>query len=102
MNPSADRVAVLAALSCVDHLLVFDDDTCTGVLDAFRPDIYVKGGDHRLEDLPEAPARIASASRSGSSRSWRTARRRVIERIRGDDGEMGVAALSLSQARASN
>jgi D-beta-D-heptose 7-phosphate kinase/D-beta-D-heptose 1-phosphate adenosyltransferase len=39
-----DRARMLAALACVDHVLVFDDDTPHRLLDAIRPDVLVKGG----------------------------------------------------------
>jgi D-beta-D-heptose 7-phosphate kinase/D-beta-D-heptose 1-phosphate adenosyltransferase len=49
-----DRLNVLGALSCVDYLVTFDDDTADGVIRALRPDVYVKGGDYTRERLPEA------------------------------------------------
>jgi D-beta-D-heptose 7-phosphate kinase / D-beta-D-heptose 1-phosphate adenosyltransferase len=42
--PQNDRAAMLAALSCVDHVLIFDDLTPHQVLSAVRPDVLVKGG----------------------------------------------------------
>jgi D-beta-D-heptose 7-phosphate kinase/D-beta-D-heptose 1-phosphate adenosyltransferase len=54
VNPVADRVAVLAALSCVDHVVVFDEDSPTGLIELARPDVYVKGGDYRPDLIPEA------------------------------------------------
>jgi rfaE bifunctional protein nucleotidyltransferase chain/domain len=55
VNPAADRVAVLAALSCVDHVVVFDEDSPTALIELARPDVYVKGGDYRPDLIPEAP-----------------------------------------------
>jgi D-beta-D-heptose 7-phosphate kinase/D-beta-D-heptose 1-phosphate adenosyltransferase len=49
-----DRAAVLSALGCVDAVVVFDQDTPTAVLRALRPDVWVKGGDYDVADLPEA------------------------------------------------
>jgi rfaE bifunctional protein nucleotidyltransferase chain/domain/rfaE bifunctional protein kinase chain/domain len=49
-----DRAAVLAALGCVDDVVVFDEDTPVAVLERIRPDIWVKGGDYAVADLPEA------------------------------------------------
>lgn len=40
----ADRAAMLAALACVDHVLIFDDDTPHRLLQAIQPDVLVKGG----------------------------------------------------------
>lgn len=46
-----DRAALLAALECVDHVLVFDDPTPHALLAAIRPDILVKGGDYGTEEV---------------------------------------------------
>jgi rfaE bifunctional protein nucleotidyltransferase chain/domain/rfaE bifunctional protein kinase chain/domain len=55
VNPVEDRVAVLAALSCVDVVVVFGEDSPTGLIEQARPDVYVKGGDYPPELVPEAP-----------------------------------------------
>ena len=52
--PERDRVRVLAALGVVDAVTVFDEDTPHAVLDALRPDVWVKGGDYAAPALPEA------------------------------------------------
>ena len=54
INTQDDRAAVLAALQAVDLVVVFTDKVPLVVIEAARPDIYVKGGDYRVEDLPEA------------------------------------------------
>ncbi len=55
INRLEDRAQVLAALSCVDHLTSFDEDTAESLIDLVQPDVYVKGGDYTAEMLPEAP-----------------------------------------------
>jgi len=54
VNTLADRVQVLAALSCVSHVVAFDEDTPCQLVQAIRPDVFVKGGDYTRERLPEA------------------------------------------------
>ncbi|NBE95892.1 bifunctional heptose 7-phosphate kinase/heptose 1-phosphate adenyltransferase [Nonomuraea sp. KC401] len=49
-----DRVEVLRALSCVDAVLVFDEDTPAAAIERLRPDVWVKGGDYEGEVLPES------------------------------------------------
>ena len=51
VNPEADRAEVLAALGCVDAVTVFPEKRATRFLEVAQPDIYVKGGDYRPEDL---------------------------------------------------
>ncbi|WP_436536856.1 PfkB family carbohydrate kinase [Actinoplanes sp. HUAS TT8] len=52
LNPQADRARLLAALDCVDAVVVFDEPTPEAVLSWLRPDVWVKGGDYA--ELPEA------------------------------------------------
>jgi rfaE bifunctional protein nucleotidyltransferase chain/domain len=51
--PERDRVRVLEALGAVDAVTVFAEDTPLAVLDALRPDVWVKGGDYAAPALPE-------------------------------------------------
>jgi rfaE bifunctional protein kinase chain/domain/rfaE bifunctional protein nucleotidyltransferase chain/domain len=55
VSPLADRVAAVAALDGVDGVVSFDADDPRAVLDALRPDLWAKGGDHDPADLPETP-----------------------------------------------
>ena len=50
----ADRLAVVAALAPVDHLVVLEDPTADRLLEVIRPDVYVKGGDWAADMVPEA------------------------------------------------
>jgi D-beta-D-heptose 7-phosphate kinase/D-beta-D-heptose 1-phosphate adenosyltransferase len=54
--PERDRAAVLAALSCVDAVRIFQNDTPEHLLEEIRPDIWAKGGDYADADLPEERA----------------------------------------------
>ncbi|HXF71216.1 MAG TPA: D-glycero-beta-D-manno-heptose 1-phosphate adenylyltransferase [Actinomycetota bacterium] len=54
INPLEDRAEVLAALSCIDHIVAFHEDAPFELIRAIRPDVYVKGGDYARERLPEA------------------------------------------------
>ncbi|HEX6257650.1 MAG TPA: D-glycero-beta-D-manno-heptose 1-phosphate adenylyltransferase [Euzebyales bacterium] len=49
-----DRRAVLLALAAVDAVVIFDEDTPERVLDELRPDVWVKGADYAVTDMPEA------------------------------------------------
>lgn len=54
--PQEDRAAVVAALRPVDRVVVFDELDASALVEAIRPDVYVKGADYALEDLPERQA----------------------------------------------
>lgn len=45
-NHEEDRVRMLAALRCVDAVVLFEEDTPLKVVQALRPDVLVKGGDY--------------------------------------------------------
>jgi rfaE bifunctional protein nucleotidyltransferase chain/domain/rfaE bifunctional protein kinase chain/domain len=49
-----DRAALLRALTAVDAVLVFEEDTPTEALSRLRPHVWVKGADYAIEELPEA------------------------------------------------
>ncbi|MBT2547149.1 PfkB family carbohydrate kinase [Arthrobacter sp. ISL-65] len=49
-----DRAELLLALESVDAVLVFGEDTPEACLETLRPDVWVKGGDYRASELPEA------------------------------------------------
>ncbi|MBC8351918.1 MAG: D-glycero-beta-D-manno-heptose 1-phosphate adenylyltransferase [Planctomycetes bacterium] len=46
-----DRAAVLAALSCVSSVVVFDEETPHQLLHAIRPDVLVKGGTYSVDEV---------------------------------------------------
>ncbi|WP_375431509.1 D-glycero-beta-D-manno-heptose 1-phosphate adenylyltransferase [uncultured Friedmanniella sp.] len=54
INSADDRAGVLAALSCVTYVTVFDTDTAVPLLERLRPDVYAKGGDYTPDQLVEA------------------------------------------------
>ncbi len=51
--PEMERAEILAALECVDFVTIFDEDTPTKLIETIKPDLHVKGGDYRMEDLVE-------------------------------------------------
>jgi len=53
LNTTVDRAAVLAALSCVDAVTVFEEQTPEALIAALKPDLIVKGGDYDMAVLPE-------------------------------------------------
>ena len=53
LNGQDDRAALLAALACVDGVVLFPEDTPLELIQALRPDVIVKGGDYDMDALPE-------------------------------------------------
>jgi 3-deoxy-manno-octulosonate cytidylyltransferase (CMP-KDO synthetase) len=47
------RATVLAALSCVDAVVIFEEDTPVETIEVLKPNVHVKGGDYNADDLPE-------------------------------------------------
>ena len=45
ITPEAERAEILAALACVDAVVVFDEDTPYEIIVAIQPDVLVKGAD---------------------------------------------------------
>lgn len=53
LNTESDRARVMAALGCVDGVMVFPEMRATRFLGEVQPDIYVKGGDYTLETIDQ-------------------------------------------------
>jgi D-beta-D-heptose 7-phosphate kinase/D-beta-D-heptose 1-phosphate adenosyltransferase len=51
VNNQADRASLVAALACVDHVVVFEQDTPHDLLRRLRPDVLVKGGTYTPEEV---------------------------------------------------
>ncbi len=51
--PAEARGEVVAALECVDYVVIFDDLTAEGVLRDLRPQVHCKGTDYTAESVPE-------------------------------------------------
>jgi D-glycero-beta-D-manno-heptose 1-phosphate adenylyltransferase len=54
INNEGDRAEVLAGLSAVDGIIIFSEQTAERLIELVKPDIYVKGGDYVIEQIPEA------------------------------------------------
>jgi D-beta-D-heptose 7-phosphate kinase/D-beta-D-heptose 1-phosphate adenosyltransferase len=51
INNELRRAGMIAALSCVTYAVIFDEDTPIPLLEAVRPDVLVKGGDYRPDQV---------------------------------------------------
>lgn len=51
VNPEADRALVLAALQSVDAVCLFEQDTPYELIQLVRPDVLVKGGDYKPNEI---------------------------------------------------
>ncbi len=51
INNEETRAFVLAALECIDAIILFDEDTPYDLIKLVQPDILVKGNDYKAEDI---------------------------------------------------
>ncbi|MBA2291471.1 MAG: adenylyltransferase/cytidyltransferase family protein [Gemmatimonadales bacterium] len=82
--PAVDRARVIAALACVDCVVLFDDDTPLRLVEALQPDVIVKGGDYTPDSVVGAEVVRQRGGRveivpiiAGHSTT------RIVERLRG-------------------
>jgi len=54
LNSLSDRAQVIAALDCVDWVVAFSEDTPERLICAARPDVLVKGGDYKPDEIAGA------------------------------------------------
>jgi rfaE bifunctional protein nucleotidyltransferase chain/domain len=63
INVLQSRMYLLASLQCVDAVCAFTDETPIHVIELIKPDILVKGGDYRIEDIVGAKEVISWGGR---------------------------------------
>jgi rfaE bifunctional protein nucleotidyltransferase chain/domain len=51
VNPQDQRAEVLASLEMVDYVALFDEETPYALIKSLQPDVLVKGGDWKKEDI---------------------------------------------------
>lgn len=51
INSEEDRATVLGALKPVDYVVIFDEETPYELIKAIQPNVLVKGGDYKIEDI---------------------------------------------------
>jgi len=51
INNQEDREFLLRSLKFVDNVIIFDEDTPYGLIKRIKPDIIVKGGDYKPEEV---------------------------------------------------
>jgi rfaE bifunctional protein nucleotidyltransferase chain/domain len=54
INSLEDRILILEALKSIDGAVAFDEDTPEALISLLKPEVHVKGGDYKEENLPEA------------------------------------------------
>ena len=63
INNENDRVEVLSALSFVDYVVLFDEESPGDLLAFIKPDIHTKGADYSIETLPELKIIVENGGR---------------------------------------
>ena len=84
--PELDRAALLAALACVDAVLLFGTDNVESILAALVPAVHAKGTDYTEATVPEAEAARRLGIRTvitGDAKSH--ASREIVAKVRRDE-----------------
>ena len=56
--PERERARLLAALACVDYVILYGDQWPVGLIGRLKPDIYAKGGDYTVETINQPERRL--------------------------------------------
>jgi rfaE bifunctional protein nucleotidyltransferase chain/domain len=81
--PEAERAEIVAALSCVDAVTIFEEDSPAGLIAALRPHVHAKGTDYTADAVPERDVVASGGGRTaivGDPKDHATTD--LIERIR--------------------
>jgi rfaE bifunctional protein nucleotidyltransferase chain/domain len=63
LMPDTERAEIIAALSCVDAVVVFDEPDVRSLIREIRPDVQAKGTDYTEENVPERAEVLACGGR---------------------------------------
>jgi rfaE bifunctional protein nucleotidyltransferase chain/domain len=93
-----ERVSLISALRCVDHVVLFDEPDVSLVLEILRPAIHAKGTDYTEQTVPErdkvlaygGEVRIAGDPKSHSTRDIIE---QILEKTQGGHGPAGGPTL---------
>lgn len=61
IHSQRDRAIVLAALSSVSRVVIFDQDDACALIAAVKPDTYAKGGDYTLDTINQDERRLVES-----------------------------------------
>ena len=61
--PEGERAEIIAALNCVDAVVVFDEPDVRALIRELHPDVQVKGTDYTAESIPERDEVLAYGGR---------------------------------------
>ena len=56
--PERERARLLAALACVDYVILYGDQSPVELIGRLKPDIYAKGGDYTVETINQPERRL--------------------------------------------
>jgi D-glycero-beta-D-manno-heptose 1-phosphate adenylyltransferase len=83
ITPEAERAEILAALTCVDAVTIFDEDTPAEIIRRVQPDVLVKGadwGEHAIVGRDTVEARGGRVVRMPIEEGWSTSE--LLKRIK--------------------
>jgi len=82
VNPEAERMYVVAGLESVDAVTLLDDDRPLALIERWKPDLYIKGGDYAVDALRSGEAvRAYGGSVEVIQPEFETSSTRMFERI---------------------
>jgi D-beta-D-heptose 7-phosphate kinase/D-beta-D-heptose 1-phosphate adenosyltransferase len=63
INDQESRAIIIASLIMVDAVIIFEEDTPLELIKSIQPDLLVKGGDYKVEDIAGSKEVLASGGR---------------------------------------
>ena len=84
ITPERERAEILAALKCVDAVIVFDEETPAEIIRAIQPDVLVKGADWAADAIvgrDTVEARGGAVVRIPIEQGWSTSA--IVARVQG-------------------
>lgn len=83
----SERAEILAALSCIDYIIIFSELHPIKYLELIKPDFYVKGGDYNIDTIVQEERKIVESYRGEIiiiNVSANSSTTNIIEKIKSD------------------
>jgi len=65
VNDQRSRAELLAEMASVDYVIIFEEDTPAHIIEALKPDVYVKGGDYTIDTINQTERRVVESYGGG-------------------------------------
>lgn len=65
INNQQSRAELLAEMACIDYVIIFEEESPSGIIEKLQPDVYIKGGDYTIDTINQTERRVIESYGGG-------------------------------------